>query len=152
MEQSPRSPGPTASDCVFCGILAGALPASVVHRDERCTAFLDLRPINPGHLLVIPNSHAAYLGELDADDAAHLMRVGQALAAALRRSGQRCEGVNLFLADGVAAGQEVFHVHLHVVPRYAGDGFGLRFPPGYGAPAPRRALDEAAAGIRAAAG
>ena len=70
------------------------------------------------------------------------------LADALRRSGVRCEGVNLFLADGEAAGQEVFHVHLHVIPRFPGDGFGFRFAPGYFQLPGRDALDQVASAIR----
>ncbi|HPL28991.1 MAG TPA: HIT family protein [Anaerolineae bacterium] len=135
-------------DCIFCGIFAGRLPASMVYRDERCAAFMDIRPVTPGHLLVVPVRHAAYLAELDAEDGAQLFRVAQRLAAALRQSGVRCEGVNLFLADGEAAGQEVYHVHLHVLPRFRGDGFGLRFPPGYGHRPPRPELDEIAGRIK----
>ena len=115
------------SDCVFCGILAGRLSASIVFRDDVCCAFLDIQPINPGHVLVVPIAHAACLAELDAEVGAHVFKVGQRVAAALRGSGLRCEGVNLSLADGAVAGQEVFHVHLHVIPRYAGDGFGLPY-------------------------
>lgn len=137
-------------DCVFCRILAGELPASFVYRDERCAAFMDIRPVNPGHLLVIPTRHAAYLAEVEPETAGRLMQVAQRLAAALRASGLRCEGVNLFLADGRAAMQEVLHVHLHVVPRFMGDGFGLRFGPHYGRLPPREELDEAAARIRRA--
>lgn len=138
------------SECVFCHILAGELPASFVYRDERCAAFMDIRPVNPGHLLVVPIRHAAHLAEVEPETAGHLMQVAQRLAAALRASGLRCEGVNLFLADGRAAMQEVFHVHLHVLPRYVGDGFGLRFGPHYGRLPPRAELDEAAARIRRA--
>jgi diadenosine tetraphosphate (Ap4A) HIT family hydrolase len=78
-----------------------------------------------------------------------MFETGRRAAAALRVSGLRCEGVNLFVADGEAAGQDVFHVHLHVIPRYEGDGFGLRFPPDY-AVRERDELDEAAAAIRGA--
>lgn len=137
-------------DCIFCRILAGEAPATFVYRDERCAAFMDIRPINPGHLLVVPLRHAPHLADLDAAAAGHLMAVAHPLAAALRASGLRCDGVNLFLADGEAAMQEVFHVHLHVVPRFPGDGFGLRFGPGFGTLPPREALEEAAARIRGA--
>jgi histidine triad (HIT) family protein len=77
------------------------------------------------------------------------MRVAHRITGAVRASGVRCEGVNLFLADGEAAGQEVFHVHLHLFPRYAGDGFGLRFGPHY-KKQPREELDEVARQIREA--
>jgi histidine triad (HIT) family protein len=139
------------TDCIFCRIVAGDAPASVVHRDERCVAFMDIRPVNPGHLLVVPLRHAPHLADTDGETAAHLMRVAHRLAAALRASGLRCEGVNLFLADGAAAMQEVFHVHLHVFPRFRGDGFGLRFGPHYTVRA-RAELDGAAAAVRAALG
>ena len=112
--------------CVFCDIVAGRGPASVVYSDESVMALLDLRPVTTGHLLVIPRAHAAYLADLDPALGGHMFAVAQRMAAALRRSGVPCEGVNLFLADGEAAFQEVFHVHLHVVPRTAGDGFRIR--------------------------
>lgn len=135
--------------CVFCDILSGKRPASVVHRDERCTAFMDIQPVNEGHLLVVPNRHASGLADLDAKDGEHLFGVAQRLAAALRRSGVRCEAVTLLLADGEAAQQEIFHVHLHVIPRYERDGFGLRFPPAYGVKPERAKLDHLADKIRA---
>ena len=137
-----------APACVFCEILAGRLPASVVHQDDICTAFLDIQPVNPGHILIVPNVHAAGLADLVPDTGAHLFRVAQPLAAALRGSGVRCEGVDLFLADGEAAGQEVFHVHLHVIPRFAQDGFGFRFGPAYDRPPERPELDRLAEKIR----
>lgn len=115
--------------CGFCEIAAGRGLASIVFRDDRCTAFMDIQPVNPGHLLVVPNQHAAFLADLDEDTGAHIFRIAQRLAAALRKSGLKCEGVNLFLADGEAAMQEVFHVHLHVIPRFEGDGFGLKYGP-----------------------
>jgi histidine triad (HIT) family protein len=138
------------ADCVFCRILAGTAPASFVWRDELCSAFMDIKPVNAGHLLIVPNRHAPYLSELDASTAGHLMNTAHRLAAALRASGLRCEGINLFLADGEAAMQEVFHVHLHVFPRYLGDGFGLRFGEAYHRPPARRALEAAAEQVRAA--
>jgi histidine triad (HIT) family protein len=91
--------------------------------------------------------HAAYLADLDAPTAGLLMQHAQRIAGALRKSGVRCEGVNLFLADGEAATQEVFHVHLHVFPRFSGDGFGLRFGPAYKELPPREALEEIGAKI-----
>jgi len=136
------------SQCVFCQILAGRAPASVTYEDDSCLAFMDIRPVNPGHLLLVPRVHAASLADLDDETAAHMFVVAKHLAGALRSSGVRCEGVNLFLADGRVAGQEVFHVHLHVLPRYVDDGFGLRFGPHYAVPPPRSELDDLAARIR----
>jgi diadenosine tetraphosphate (Ap4A) HIT family hydrolase len=136
--------------CVFCEILGGRVPASFVYRDEWVSAFMDHQPVNPGHLLVVPNQHAGSLAELDPADGARLFQVAQQLAAALRVGGLPCAGVNLYLADGAAAGQEVPHVHLHVIPRLVGDGAGLRKGPS-SRPYPRPSdLDEVAAAIRQA--
>ena len=134
--------------CIFCDILAGSSLASFVYRDERVAAFMDTQPVTPGHTLIIPARHAASLAELDPADGARLFQLGQHVAAALRSSGLPCEGVNFWLADGSAAGQEVSHVHLHVFPRFAGDGFGLRLPPGYWDKPPRSELDEIAGRVR----
>lgn len=139
-------------NCIFCDIVAGRAAASVVHRDDRCIAFMDMHPVTPGHLLVVPHEHATHLADLDTTVGGHLFRVAQRLAAGLRRSGLRVEGVNFFLADGEAAGQEVFHLHLHVFPRFEGDGFGLRFGPDYGRPVSRERLDREATAIAAALG
>lgn len=135
--------------CIFCHILAGMAPASIIYQDELCTAFLDIQPVNSGHVLVVPNIHAAYLAELPETTGERMFRVAQRCAAALRASGLRCEGVNLFLADGEAAMQEVFHVHLHIFPRYHSDGFGLNFGPDYTHLPSRMDLDAVATQIRA---
>lgn len=103
--------------------------------------------MTPGHVLVVPKVVARSLAELDPVVGGKLFQVGQLVAAALRDSEVGCDGVNFFLADGVTAGQEVFHVHLHVIPRTVGDGFGLRGRP----TSPRRAdLDYLAGSIRGA--
>lgn len=133
------------SHCVFCAIIAGEAESSVVYDDEHTIVFMDIRPFTSGHLLVVPKTHAANLAALDPADGGRLFQVGQRVAAALRESAVAADGINFFLADGVAAGQEVFHVHLHVVPRTAGDGFGLRGRPGA---APRPDLDYLAGSIR----
>lgn len=133
---------------VFSRILAGEAPASFVCRDTICAAFMDIRPVNSGHVLVVPLEPATCLAQLDEDTAAHLMRVGHRIAAAIRRSGLRCEGINLFLADGEAAGQEVYHVHLHVIPRFRGDGFGLKHSPANQLFRGREELDDCAEAIR----
>lgn len=112
--------------CVFCGILADAVPASVVLEDEETVAFLDISPITPGHTLVVPRAHAASLAELAPEAGAAVFRTAMRIAAALRRTNLQVDGVNLLLSDGAAAGQEVPHVHLHVVPRFPGDGLQIR--------------------------
>jgi len=135
-------------DCIFCRILKDELEASFVYEDEICAAFMDIQPVNRGHLLVVPKRHAPFLADLDAEEGAQIFRVAQSLSAALRKSGVKCEGVNFFLADGEAAMQEVFHVHLHVFPRYKNDGFGLKFAPEYYKQAERAELNEVAEKIR----
>jgi histidine triad (HIT) family protein len=120
-----------------------------VHQDDLCSVVVDIRPVNPGHILVMPNRHAASLAELRDEEAARMFELGLHMAAAIRASDLRCEGIDLFLADGAAAGQEVFHSHLHVFPRYAGDGFGFRFGPHYQRVA-RGEMDTVAATLRAA--
>ena len=136
------------SPCIFCQIISDELPASVVYRDEGVIAFLDIQPVNPGHVLVVPRVHAESLEDLSAEIAAHMITVAQKIMTGLRKTDLRCEGINLFLADGSVAGQEIAHVHLHVIPRFTDDGFGLRFAPGYGTPPQRDDLDRMATAIR----
>ena len=136
--------------CVFCDIVAGYVPADFVFRDDLVCAFMDIQPVNPGHLLVVPVLHAVHMADLDPDVGAHMFRVAQRLSEAIRRSGVRCEGINLFLADGIEAGQEIFHTHLHVFPRYEGDGFGLRHPPEYFSLPERAKLESVARLVRGA--
>ena len=133
---------------IICDIIAGRSPASIVYRDDACVAVLDIRPVNPGHMLVIPVRHATYLADLHPEDGRVLFAIAQRLSQAVRRSGLKADGVNLLLADGEAAGQEVFHVHLHVLPRFDGDGFGHRFPSDYGRRPQREELDANARAIR----
>jgi histidine triad (HIT) family protein len=135
--------------CVFCRLIARELDASVVYEDGRVVAHMDIQPVTSGHVLVMPRGHRPSLADLDPADGAQMFRVAQLAAAALRQSGLRCEGVNLLLADGAAAGQDVFHVHLHVFPRFEGDGFGLRLPPDH-AVRPRAELDAMALALREA--
>jgi histidine triad (HIT) family protein len=134
---------------VFEAIIASSLEASIVFRDEQVIAVLDIQPVNQGHVLVMPIKPACFLHELDEQVAARLFVVARKISLAIRNSGIPCTGINLFLADGASAGQEVPHVHLHVFPRYEGDGFGLTFPPRYFETLPNRAeLDRIAFKIR----
>jgi histidine triad (HIT) family protein len=135
--------------CAFCRIVAGSAESSRVYEDASLLAFMDLQPATTGHMLVVPKRHAATLAALDEDLGAAVFRLAQRLAAAVRRSGLPCEGVNLFLADGEAAFQEVFHTHLHVIPRTVGDGF--RIDADWRSPS-RGELDSVAAVVRAALG
>ncbi|MGC2997266.1 HIT family protein [Streptomyces sp. G35A] len=132
--------------CVFCGIVSGRVPASRVYEDELVLSFMDIHPAAPGDLLVIPKKHAAGLEDIDEALMAHLFRVVHLLTQALRRSGLPCEGVNVFLADGEAANQTVFHLHVHVFPRTSDDRFRLEVR---WQERSRAALDHDAALIRA---
>jgi diadenosine tetraphosphate (Ap4A) HIT family hydrolase len=122
MAKAPTAP---EQHCVFCAIAAGHAEASLVHQDETVVVFMALHPVVPGHLLVVPRKHAVGLEDLDVVTSAHVWSVGHDMARALRRSGMRCQGINVFLCDGEVAFQTVFHFHLHVIPRYAGDGWNI---------------------------
>ncbi len=121
---------PYDTNNVFARILRGELPSTRIYEDDRCVVILDIAPVNPGHLLVIPKTPAQLVTELDEATTAHLFVVGARVSKAVRAASPRCEGVNFWVADGAAAGQEVPHVHLHVIPRFAGDGFGWKSGPG----------------------
>ncbi len=115
-------------DCIFCKIVAGELPATIVRSDERTLAFMDINPGTRGHCLVIPRAHAADLTEIAPDDLAACAAAAQDLARrALDDLG--AEGVNLINSCRSAAWQTVFHFHVHVIPRYAGDGLQLPWTP-----------------------
>jgi len=135
-------------NCVFCMIQAGKAPASFVYRDGFVSAFMDTTPINPGHILVVPREHAARLKDLGPEAGERLFRAGQMLAGALPKAGIRCEGVNLFLADGEAGGQDVFHVHLHVIPRFIGDGIKLTYMEHHPVSVSRDELEKVAGALR----
>ncbi len=102
--------------CLFCDIVAKPMPASVVFENDTVVVFSDIYPVNPGHQLVVAKDHAVGLDDLDPGAGCEMFRVAQQVARAIRRTDLRCEGINLFLADGEAALQEVFHIHLHVAP------------------------------------
>ena len=120
-------------DCIFCRIIAGELPGTIVAEDERTVSFMDINPATRGHALVVPRAHARDLGEIAPDDLAACAVSAQALARAAReRLG--ADGVNLLNAWGSAAWQTVFHFHIHVIPRYADDPLRLPWVPGPGDP------------------
>ena len=115
-------------DCVFCKISNNELPSSKVYEDGSLMAFMDIRPINPGHVLVVPKAHASSMDEVSIETAGDMFKLAKRLHTSLLNSDLRPEGTNFLLSDGEVAGQEVFHVHLHVIPRYKNDGFRINFP------------------------
>ena len=135
---------------MFCRIVEGSLPCSRLVETTAVLAFMDVDPVTPGHLLVIPKDHLPDLADLTDELAAEMLSVARRLAEALRRSELRCEGVNLFYADGEAAFQEVFHSHLHVFPRWEGDGFVINAR--WGSNPARSELDALASKIRTCLG
>jgi len=106
---------------IFAKIIAGELPATKIYEDDTVLAFLDINPIQPGHTLVIPKTASTDVRQTDPTDLAHLMTIAQNIAIAQTNS-LDCDGVNIFCNCGTAAGQEVFHTHIHVVPRWTDDG------------------------------
>lgn len=133
--------------CPFCRILSGELPSSRVLEDDLVLAILDIHPAHPGHTLVMPRRHVESFTDLTAMEVERLALAGQRVAAALKQAFDSCEGVTFSLADGAAAGQDVPHTHLHVIPRRTDDGFGWRAA---GSLQNRDALDAIATRLRAA--
>jgi diadenosine tetraphosphate (Ap4A) HIT family hydrolase len=109
--------------CVFCAIAAGDAPAIRIHEDDDYLAILDIRPFTRGHTLVFPKRHVVDLTDTPPQTVADMATIGQRIARAARRSGLHADGNNIVINDGKAAFQSVFHIHLHVVPRRAGDKF-----------------------------
>src|SRR5688572_4101297 len=132
------------SECVFCRIVAGQIPATVVYEDDQTLAFMDLGQVNPGHVLVAVKKHAENLYALDDAQAGAVLRAAARVARAIRDAFQP-EGLSVYQANGSAAGQTVLHYHVHLVPRHAGDGMALSWPVKN---PPREKLEAYAARIR----
>ena len=132
-------------DCLFCMIVAGELPATVIDADERTLAFMDINPATRGHTLVIPRVHSPDLHAIDPDDLAACAQTAQRVAGRARDA-LGADGVNLLNSTGAAAWQTVFHFHVHVIPRYDGDPLRLPWTPRPGDPEEIRAAGEAIGG------
>ena len=115
------------SDCVFCRIVAGQIPSTRVYEDEHTLAFMDIGHVNPGHTLVAVKKHAANLYELDEAQAAAVAHATVKISKAIKAAFQP-EGLSVYQANGKPAGQTVFHYHVHLLPRHAGDGMELTWP------------------------
>lgn len=135
-----------ADRCLFCRIIDGEIASSPVFEDAATLAIMDLRQTNEGHVLVLPKLHVETLDETPPEVAAALMQTVVRMTGAVRRT-FRPDGVNVWQSNGVAAGQEVFHVHVHLFPRWTGDGH-FRIYPGRAPNAPRETLDHLAHRLR----
>ena len=113
--------------CIFCRLIAGDIPAALVHQDDQTIAFMDIGQVNPGHVLVASRRHATNLFELTPDEAAAVMRTAHRVAQAVKTAFDS-PGLTLLQANGHEGDQTVFHFHMHVVPRHADDGIALRWP------------------------
>jgi histidine triad (HIT) family protein len=120
-------------DCIFCKIVAGEIPATIVDEDERTISFMDINPATRGHALVIPRAHSADLLSVEREDLL-AVAVAAKLLAARAKERLRADGVNLINSCGAVAWQTVFHFHVHVIPRYQGDPLRLPWVPAPGDP------------------
>jgi histidine triad (HIT) family protein len=136
------------TDCVFCKIRDGAIPSVKIHEDERTLCFMDIHPLNRGHCLVMTKRHAPTIWEADDRDLSAAMGTAKRVALALRAALEP-DGLNLLQANGPGAFQSVPHFHLHLIPRWNGDGKGFDWPP---VPGDREAIMKAGDAIRAALG
>ena len=114
----------SVDNCIFCKILADEIPSSVVYEDDMFRAILDVNPAAKGHVIILPKKHAANIFELPDEEASKILIVARKIAKALKET-YHCDGVNILQNNGEAAGQTVFHFHLHMIPRYKGDEVGL---------------------------
>jgi len=116
-------------NCIFCKIAAGQIPSATVYEDDDFRAILDIAPAHKGHTIILPKKHADNIFSLDDEVAAKVFPVAKKVAQAVKDT-LGCDGVNILQNNGTAAGQSVFHLHVHVVPRYEGDGILPVWPQG----------------------
>ena len=108
-------------DCIFCKIVKGEIPSAKIYEDEKTLAFLDIAPVNIGHTLVIPKEHFRSIYEIPENLLAETMKTAKKISGVIKNTS---DGVNVTINNGGAAGQIIFHFHVHVIPRLASDGFG----------------------------
>ena len=134
------------SECLFCRIVRGAIPASVVYQDERTFAFMDLNQPTRGHVLVVPKTHCVDIFDISRDDAAAVMETTRIVAAAVKRA-VNADGIQVWQSNGKAAMQEVFHFHMHIFARYHDDDIKRLGMRAAAKQPPRAELDEMAQSI-----
>jgi diadenosine tetraphosphate (Ap4A) HIT family hydrolase len=133
--------------CIFCDIIKGKAEAVKLYEDEKILIIMDKKPITNGHVLIMPKRHSEYLTETNDDVLGEMFRMAKKAGLALKKSKLGCTGLNYFLADGAEAGQDVFHVHLHVIPRYRKDGFYMHMPRNYEDETSQKELEKTASKI-----
>ena len=116
-------------NCIFCKIANGIIPSATLYEDADFRAILDIAPAHKGHTIILPKQHAANLFEIDEETAGKLLPVAKKVAGAVKKV-TGCDGINILQNNGEAAGQTVFHLHVHVVPRFEGDGILPVWPQG----------------------
>jgi len=138
-----------SSQCTFCDLIQGSAEVSVCHEDADSIAFMDIQPVNAGHVLVVPRAHYNSLLDVPPEIGAHLFHVTMKLAGAIRRV-TGCDDMNIVVNSGAAAGQDEPHYHVHIIPRREGDGFAIDLPFGGSAMPDRTLLDAMAVQLIAA--
>ena len=144
-----KGPQAGAKHCTFCNLVRGAGEVSACYEDADAVAFMDIQPVNPGHVLVVPREHHESLFDVPRELGAHLFAVTMRVASAVKRVTQ-CEGMNIIVSSGAAAGQDELHYHVHIIPRREGDGFDVQLPFEGSEMPDRTLLDATAARISAA--
>lgn len=113
-------------NCIFCKIIKGDIPSRTIYEDDSYKAIMDVSPASKGHVIVLPKTHVANIFEIEEEDLAGAVIVAKKVAAALKKA-FNCDGVNILQNNGEAAGQTVFHLHVHVIPRYEGDTVNIKW-------------------------
>ena len=126
-------------NCIFCKLANGEIPSATIYEDEDFRVFLDLNPATRGHALIVPKEHFANLFELDEELCGKAAALAKKMGARMKEK-LGCDGLNLVQNNGEAAGQTVFHFHMHLSPRYEGDGAGISWKPGSLTPEAREEL------------
>ena len=116
-------------NCIFCKIASGEIPSATLYEDDDFRVILDLGPATKGHSLILPKKHAANITEMPEELLGKAMSIAKKMTVAMKE-GLSCDGVNVVQNNGEAAGQTVFHFHMHIIPRYNGDNAGVSWTPG----------------------
>lgn len=127
------------NNCIFCKIANGEIPSTTVYEDDMFRVILDLSPATKGHALILPKQHMANIYEMDEPTAQKVFVLASHIATAMKKS-LNCDGINIVQNNGEAAGQTVFHFHMHIIPRYINDGQNINWIPGTSEPEEREKI------------